>query len=158
MLTMFHQQAERPHRVLDVEAPFACEIADPVTGEVLDARLVGVFDLVTQDSDGRHRVIEIKTGARRWTAEKLMFDLQLSCYSLAAQLMGYGDARLTVQLLLKTKQPALELYHPARTEADQRDFIAVAAGVLKAVDAGIAYPVRDWHCKGCQYAHACVVG
>ena len=28
-------------------------------------------------------------------------------------------------------------------------------GVLRAVDAGVAYPVRGWACRGCQYAYAC---
>ena len=158
MIAVFHDQVERPHRVLDVESPFACNIADPATGEILDARLVGVFDLVVEDPDGRARVVEHKTAARRWTADKLTYDLQLTGYALAAGLMGYGDARLTVQLLLKSRQPAVELYHPTRTTADHRDFIATATGVIRAVNAGVSYPVRDWHCKGCQYAHACVAG
>jgi putative RecB family exonuclease len=157
LLAVFHEQVGRPPRVLDIEAPFSLEIADPITGEALEARLVGVFDLVVGDADGQTRVVEHKTAARRWTEDRLTYDLQLSAYSLAARLMGYGDARLTVQVLLKTKKPALELYHPTRTAADHRDLIAVAVGVLKAVDAGIAYPVRDWHCKSCPYAHACVV-
>jgi CRISPR/Cas system-associated exonuclease Cas4 (RecB family) len=29
------------------------------------------------------------------------------------------------------------------------------AQVLRAADVWVAYPVRGWACKGCQFAHAC---
>jgi putative RecB family exonuclease len=159
LLRVFYDQAGLPH-VTDVEAPFSAEINDPVTGEVLPARLVGVFDLVVADPDGRNRVIEHKTAARRWTEDKLNFDLQLSAYHYAAAQMGYGDVRLTVQVLLKTKRAAVELYHPTRTGADHNDLLATVAGVLKAIDIGVSYPVRDnWACKkGCPYAGPCLAG
>ena len=42
-----------------------------------------------------------------------------------------------------------------RGPRDEDDFLRTAVGVLRAVDAGVAYPVRGWACKGCQFAHAC---
>jgi RecB family exonuclease len=157
LLRVFYDHADPPRRVLEVEAPFSIEVNAPTTGKALGARLVGVFDLVVADASGRNTIVEHKTAARRNPAT---YDnsLQLSAYHLAAKMMGLGDARLTVQVLLKSKKPAVELYHPTRTEADHRDLIATAAGVMKAIDAGVNYPVRDWHCRSCSYAHACVTG
>lgn len=158
LLSVFYAQAPRPHQVVAVEEPFSLELTDPATGAALPARLVGVFDLVVAENDGSHTVVEHKSAARRWDSNKVDHDLQLSSYSLAARMLGYGDARLTVQALLKARKPALELYHPQRTAQDRRDFVEVAAGVIRAIDAGALHPLRDWHCKGCGFAGPCMTG
>ena len=48
-MRVFHGQAERPAKVVAVEEPFSIEIYDPVTGVVLEERLVGVLDAVVED-------------------------------------------------------------------------------------------------------------
>jgi len=158
LLDCFLAQAPRPAEVLAVEAPFSIEIADPDTGEVLPERLVGAFDVVVRDADGGCRILEHKTGARRWTADRLAYDLQPSAYTLAAPELGYGDADVTIQLLLKTKAPAFETYAVARTEQDRCDLRRVVCGVLAAIRAQAFYPVRDWPCRSCPYAGPCVTG
>ena len=101
------------------------------------------------------RILEHKTAARRWAPDRIATDLQITAYSLAAPLLGLGDAVVDVQLLLKTKKPAFEVLHPVRSDADRRDLVAVVSGVTKAIKAGAFYPVRSWACRGCQYAGAC---
>ena len=79
-------------------------------------------------------------------------------YTLAAPLVGLPDAGVTLQVLLKTKQPALELYHPTRTDRDRQDFIQIISGVLCAIKIGAFYPIRDWPCQSCPYAGPCMAG
>jgi len=43
----------------------------------------------------------------------------------------------------------------SRDGRDEADFIRIATGVLRAIDAGVSYPIRGWACRGCQFAHAC---
>jgi CRISPR/Cas system-associated exonuclease Cas4 (RecB family) len=157
VLACFLKEAPRPTEVLAVEAPFSVEVVDPETGEVLPERLVGVFDAVVRDH-GTIRILEHKTAARRWTEDRLAFDLQPTAYTLAAPVLGYGDAAVTIQLLLKAKKPGFETYAVERTEQDRRDLRRVIWGVLAAIRAGAFYPVRDWQCRGCAYAGACVAG
>jgi putative RecB family exonuclease len=152
MLAEFAAQVVAPATVTDVEMPFAVEVDKDGT------RLVGVLDAVVRDEDGAYRILEHKTAGRRWTSDRLASDLQLSAYNLAAPLLGLGNAAVDVQLLLKTKKPAFEVLHTARTDADRRDLVATVSGVTKAIKAGAFYPVRDWHCRGCAYAGACVAG
>jgi hypothetical protein len=38
---------------------------------------------------------------------------------------------------------------------DEQDFLRTAGGVLKALDAGVSYPIRGWQCRGCPYESAC---
>jgi len=158
LVRTFHEQAARPYKVLAVEDPFSIQLTDPPNGEVLEERLVGVFDAVVGDQDQTCRVLEHKTGARRWSEDRIAFDHQVTAYTLAAPLMGFGEAEVSIQLLLKTKNPALEVLHPTRTERDRRDLLQVIAGVLSAINAGAFYPVRDWHCRGCAYAGPCLAG
>jgi hypothetical protein len=72
--------------------------------------------------------------------------------------MGLGDAKVSVQLLLKTKKPDFEVYTPTRTEADSRDFVEMAVGVVKAIKAEAYCTRRDWACATCEYASRCVAG
>jgi putative RecB family exonuclease len=158
LIRVFHAQAERPTKVAAVEEPFSIEISDPVTGVVFEERLVGVFDGVVQRPDGGYHILEHKTGARRWSEDRLAFDLQISAYTFAAPMMGFGNADVQVQLLLKTRIPALELYHPLRTDRDRQDLLHLLAGVLLAVQARAFYPRRDWGCRSCPYAGPCLAG
>ena len=158
MLNVFHELAPRPHKVLGVEEPFSIEIIDPRTGTPFAERLVGVFDAVVQDEDGSCRILEHKTAARRWNQTRLDFDIQVTGYTLAAPMVGLPDAAVTLQVLLKTKAPTLELYSPTRTDRDRQDFLLIISGVLCAIKVGAFYPIRDWPCASCPYAGPCMAG
>ena len=158
MLSVFHEQAPRPHKVIGVEEPFSIEVLDPRTGTPFAERLVGVFDAVVQDENGTCRILEHKTAARRWNQTRLDHDLQVTGYTLAAPMVGLPDATVTLQVLLKTKAPSLELYHPARTDRDRQDFLQVISGVLCSIKVQAFFPIRDWPCNGCPYAGPCFAG
>lgn len=159
MLAAYLQNIQLPGHVVEVEMPFSLEIFDPDTGEVLPARLVGALDLVVQKDDGTYVIIEVKTAAKRWSESRLTDDSQISAYSFAAPCLGLGNARVDVHLLLKTKKPDVEIYKTTRTERDHEDFLRMATGVIKAIDAGIYFPRRDWWgCKTCEFAGPCLAG
>jgi hypothetical protein len=157
MVEVFHDHVVKTSATMVVEAverPFAVSIHQPDTGEVMEEQLVGTMDLVVTDCDHRAGV-EHKTGARKWSDDQLRFDFQPTAYKLAARQAGMGDVGLRLQLVTKAKVPVVQVAEPERDGGDEVDFLRVAAGVLTAIDAGVAYPVRGWACKGCQYAHAC---
>ena len=158
MLQVFHEQAPRPHQVVGVEEPFSIEVLDPQTGTPFAERLVGVFDAVVRDEDGRYSILEHKTAARRWPKTRLDHDLQVTAYTHAAPLVGLPDANVTLQVLLKTKEPALELYSPTRTDRDRQDLLQVISGVLCAIKVEAFFPIRDWPCASCPYAGPCMAG
>lgn len=157
MLKLFHAEAPRPHRVIGVEEAFSIEVHDPASGEVHFERLVGAIDAITQDEDGRHHLLEHKTGARKRTFGG---DLQGAAYSFVAPRIGLGESvGVTYQLLTKTKTPALYVETQSFTDADRRDFLRTVAGVLGAVRAEAFYPNRaSWMCSGCPYAAPCLAG
>jgi len=78
--------------------------------------------------------------------------------------MAVADVRKTKQLEDEVRRLAQlvaylsldnQVADVERGPRDEDDFLRTAVGVLRAVDAGVAYPVRGWACRGCQYSHAC---
>jgi hypothetical protein len=158
LVRRFHEQAPRPHRVLAVEEPFSIQVENPRTQKPVPERLVGVFDAVVQDADGSCHVLEHKATARRWSQDRLAYDLQVTAYSLAAPLMGFGEADVHVQLLLKTKKPSFEVLRATRSDQDRSDLLQVVSGVLAAIQAGAFFANRGWACGGCVFRGPCLAG
>ena len=79
-------------KILAVEQPFQTSLVDPRTGEELEPKLVGFFDLIEEDEDGNVSVVEIKTAARKWSAGQVELDLQGSLYAEAVSRSGLASA------------------------------------------------------------------
>jgi putative RecB family exonuclease len=156
MLHAFYEHAGRagPVDVDDVERGFAITLHDPVTGEPLEEQLVGTMDLVVRD-EGHRVVVEHKTASRRFTEDQLRFDVQMSAYKVAAREDGLGDVALRYQVITQAKVPAVQIADVTRDAGDEQDFLAITANVLRAIDAGVSYPVRGWACRSCPYSAAC---
>ena len=153
LLSAFHEQADTPE-VVAVEQPFSVDLVDPVTGECLDPKLVGAFDLITQEAD-RPVIVEHKTAARKYTRDQLAWDLQPSVYAYAAQEMGMGPVGLRYQVLVKTRTPAVEICDVERTDAHITEMLETVNAVLRAIEAGVFYRNRGWACGDCQFAYRC---
>lgn len=160
MLTRFDQHAKQIENessmvVKAVEQPFAVTLFDPDTGEVLEERLVGVMDLVVEE-DGVTAVVEHKTAAKKYGADQLHYDFQPTAYQLAMrEELGFNDVGLRYQVITKTKSPQVQVENVVRSFEDEDDFRRVSLGVLKAIDAGVSYPLRGWQCRSCPYQSAC---
>lgn len=152
LLRMFHEKAETP-TVLAVEQPFSVDLVDPVTGEVMEPRLVGAMDLVIQKE--RPEIVEHKTTSKRYAAWQLEFDAQPSVYLYAAREIGIGDANVRYQLLVKTKTPSLQQCPVNRTDTRINEALATMCAVQRAVDAGVCYRNRSWACADCPFRWKC---
>ena len=154
LLTAFKEDAPVYPEIIEVEQPFSFEVIDFKTGEVLPP-LIGAFDLVVRDDAGHIIVIDHKVVKSRWSEGQLAQSLQLSTYHYAAELLGYGNVGLGVQLFLKQKTPKFAALYTSRTASAHQDIIQTAIGVTRAIDAGVNYPVRSWMCDGCAYKEQC---
>ena len=156
MLHAFHEHAAKSGNV-EVEAVehgFTITLHDPDSGEPLEEQLVGTMDLLVREGAERI-VVEHKTAARRYTEDQLRFDVQPTAYKIAARESGLGDVALRFQVVTKTKVPVVQIADIHRDARDEGDFTRIAAGVLKAIDAGVSYPVRGWACRSCPFSSAC---
>jgi putative RecB family exonuclease len=125
-----------------------------VTGEILEERLVGALDLVVREEQ-KHVVEEHKTAAKKWSKDQIKNDGQLSAYKLVARKLGLGEVGLRLRVLTKTKKPKMIVENADRTDRDEREFLETVVGVLRAIDAGVFYPVRTSMCGGCSFQRRC---
>ena len=137
-----------------VEHAFTVALHDPDSGEPLEESLTGVLDLVVVE-DGQRIVVEHKTSSRKYSEDQLAHDLQVTGYKMAARSAGMGEVGLRFQVITKAKAPQVQVADVVRTDGDEEDFARTAVGVLRAIDAGVSFPLRGWQCKTCQFAHAC---
>jgi putative RecB family exonuclease len=149
----FNSELDFAPRRLAKESSFT-SLLMAATGEVLEERLVGALDLVIGDGD-KHIVVEHKTAAKKWSQDQVQHDIQLSAYRLVAGKLGLGDVGLRLQVLTKTKKPAMVIENTERGDKDIQDFLATVVGVLRAVDAGCFYPMRSSMCGGCAFQRRC---
>jgi hypothetical protein len=154
MLDAFLDKVQLPDEVLGVEVPFVLELAHPVTGEVASIPLIGAVDAIVMEH-GAPGVWELKTAAKRRSADQLEYDLQMTAYSMAARELGHDDPELKLLVTTKTKAPDVQVERLVRHRADKHEFAETALTVLAAVNAGIDYRVRGWACKTCGHAGAC---
>lgn len=134
-----------------IEERFETDLADPETGEALDLKLLGVIDLV--DHEGT--LVELKTGARRYSRGDVDRHLQLSLYALATFLITGRIPDLRIDLLLKTKEPKLERYRTSRTLEDLGWTARLVRGVGQAIESDHFYPSPSWQCTECEYFGNC---
>jgi len=153
MLHTFCEQAGTPV-VEAVEHGFTITLHDVDTGEHLEEQLVGTMDLLIRE-EGRIVVVEHKSAARKYTEDQLRFDIQPTAYKLAARESGLGDVALRFQIITKSKVPAVQVVDIHRDDQAEADFVRTVTGVLRAIDAGVSYPIRGWQCRGCPYESTC---
>ena len=151
LVQTFFEQAPRPKTIVGVEEAFALELPD----DPLRRLIVGAVDAVVVDDEDRVVVVESKTAARRWPKEQLEHDFQVSIYQLAARNMDLHNPTLRYDFLLKLKKPILESVEVHRTPQQECEALLIFKQVIRAIDAGIHFPIRGWMCGGCEYAHAC---
>lgn len=154
MVAAFMDGVPRPDLVLGVEMAFSVDLHDDRTGEVLDTPLIGSIDAVVIDND-KPAVWELKTSKKRWSADQLEYDLQVTAYRLGARVLEIDDPTLTLLVTTKAKNPSVRVETVTRTERDESELVSVVASVMRAVEIGVEHPVRSWACKGCPYAGRC---
>ncbi|MCB9475322.1 MAG: PD-(D/E)XK nuclease family protein [Deltaproteobacteria bacterium] len=153
LLQMFHEKADCPN-VLAVEQPFAIELIDSTTGEVMEPKLVGAIDLIIEGSK-RPEIVEHKTTSKRYSKWQLDLEMQPSVYKLAAEELGLGETDVRYQLLVKTKTPSLQQCSVKRSDSQIQEMAETFCAVLQAIESGHFYRNRSWACQDCPFRHAC---
>jgi CRISPR/Cas system-associated exonuclease Cas4 (RecB family) len=153
MLEAFVKHVPLPDEVRAVEVPFSIDLVDDATGEVLPPLIGSIDALVVKN--GVLTVWELKSGKRKWPSDQLGYDLQPTAYRIGMRSHGIENVELELVLTTKAKTPDVQVERLVRSKQDERDLIATAASVVRAVEAGVDHPIRGWQCRGCAYAHAC---
>ncbi|MCC6651684.1 MAG: PD-(D/E)XK nuclease family protein [Candidatus Eisenbacteria bacterium] len=154
MVEAFRKSVKPSFELIDRERSFSIELAHPVTGEILPVPVVGSIDAVIS-RNGEKLLWELKSSKRRWTADQLDNDGQVTLYQIAARSLGHVDAKLELVATTKTKKPDVQIERLVRHRRDEQELTELAFGVLTAIEAGVDYRVRGWQCRSCQWAGSC---
>ena len=154
-LTHLYISQRTARRVLAVEAPFRLKPEQLPSSFAFTEPLAGIVDLIEEEEDGTIYITELKTSGKRFDQMRVSFDLQMSIYAAAREVLGFPTAKLRFCVLVRSRKPSIETYEVVRETTEIAEAGTVVSGVLRAVDAGIFYPVRSWRCATCPVRPAC---
>ena len=159
LLVKTFYEGAKPMEVIGVEEPYSSVLYDE-EGNPTDFKLIGIVDCIQRDKDGNLIIIDNKTANRAYSKDKIEQDLQMTVYSYlmcANKLMpAKADTKHRFDVLLKLKQPRLDIYYTTRSAADRKRLTKIINQVLRGIEAGVFFPNPSWMCSDCQYAQACV--
>lgn len=125
--------------------------------ENVDTPLIGELDMLTRNPDnGRLRIVDFKTAARKWPEDKAQKDLQASAYCMAFNAEYNTIPEFRFEICTKTKKPEIQILDTERTEQDFAKF----ANIVRAVDHGIKSKVfipnsSSFFCSDCPFKQHC---
>ena len=134
-----------------------CNKAFIIPVEGVELPLIGELDMLTRNQEnGRLRIVDFKTAARKWPEDKAQKDLQASAYCMAFQAEYNTIPDFRFEVCTKTKKPEVQILDTSRTERD----IAKFANIVRAVDHGIKSKVfvpncSSFFCSDCPLKQHC---
>jgi len=151
MLHVFHEAFDPDAQsIIGIEEPFEINLGKRMPP------LVGWIDAIESAPDGTVSIVDLKTAARKYSENTVHSNVQLTCYSLGAQALGFnGDVRFRLDVLLKTQNPELIRYETTRTDDDRKRFLKLVKSVWQGVKKQVFYPKQDWHCSQCGFSEEC---
>ncbi len=119
--------------------------------------LQGFIDLIEQSADGTATIVDLKTAAKKPSSANVQANLQLTCYAVGAESLGFDPDQINLRLdvLLKTKAPEMVLLETRIAEEDRHRFIRLVYGVWSGIEREVFFPRQDWHCSQCAWATEC---
>ena len=138
---------------LTVETSLEAPLVDPVTGEDLGIKLLGIVDLVLDRQDGPV-ICDFKTAANSSPPLELAHEIQLTCYAyLLHQATGLRESSLEIRSLIKTKTPqvAFHAFEPRKPRHFRRLF-AVIQAYLDDLDQQRFIYRPGWTCGMCEFS------
>jgi len=134
------------------ERPWLCEAR--ISARFPNFRLVGRVDQIYRMSDGRMKLVELKSGDYVVDQEEVDDDLQLTMYALA----------ITHQFGIAPEDLEIELWHLAARQkfatSRSREQLEVATlkinELVEAIQRETAFkPIANRFCRWCDYANIC---
>ncbi len=153
LLNVFHQKLpEDEGAIVAIEEPFTFWL------EGLPVPIIGVYDLVLEDTAGIITIVDHKTSSKAYANSEVDRNFQLTVYHLAARANGYQDREILLRFdcLIKTKTPKFEQYYSTRSELEERKAVKKILSVWEGITKGVFIPNDEsWKCAGCSFKRAC---
>jgi putative RecB family exonuclease len=151
LLRVYHKnRSEDGFNVIGIEEPFRFEVGG--------IPIIGVFDLVEEDTSGGLIIVDFKTSSKAYSGNDVDNSFQMTLYHMAAKANGCGHREILLRFdcLIKTKRPKFEQYYTVRSDVDEQRARKTIREVWRGIQAGIFIPNdTSWKCPGCAYKAYC---
>jgi RecB family exonuclease len=122
--------------------------------------LIGEIDLIVKDPQNKTILVDWKTAARKWPAEKANKDLQATCFMYAYEQITPGfkaeENLFRYDVVTKTKEPSYTQYSPMRSGDDFLRLSQLVQTAEKLIASEAFLPnEQGFYCGGCQHVSAC---
>jgi RecB family exonuclease len=133
-----------------ITAIMAVETSFSLTVTGLAVPFVGVIDLIAE-VDGQATVVDFKTAASRYEAHEVRLSDQLTAYQLAEP----QSERMSLCVLLKTKDPSIDWHFAGRDGTQLSECLANVVFVANQIAANHFYRRPGKWCTWCDYLPVC---
>ena len=145
--------------VIDASVPFRVMLTDYRGIPVSDKPCIGEFDLLIRLPDGTTAIVDWKTAARKWPADKASKDFQATCYLYAGwreKRMNPEETLFRYDVITKTAKPSVTRYPTMRKHDHFQRMLRIVGAVENAIRAEAFLPnPASFFCSDCVYAAAC---
>jgi putative RecB family exonuclease len=150
MLDVFHQSFDPSMQIIGIEEPFEFDLGKRIPP------LVGYIDAVELAPDGTVSIVDLKTASRKYSDNMVHSNVQLTCYSIGAKVLGFnGNTRFRLDVILKTQNPEVIKYETSRTDADRERFLKLVKSIWLGIKKSVFFPKADWQCGQCSFIDRC---
>ena len=143
-------------RMLEVNRSFCVPLVD-AAGEALEKPMVGEMDCLVEKG-GEKIIVDWKSSAKRWPADKAIKDLQPTTYLYTASLLMPEQhiRSFRFDVVTKTKTPIFEQHLTMRSPEQFQRLVALAKVAERLVQHDLFYPAEQgFFCGGCGFQGAC---
>lgn len=138
------------------EAVIAVAQAFSIDLPQLSRPLIGEFDCVALEADGKPVIVDWKTSGTKWSSSKADRDLQATCFSFAYRAKHKQIPKFRFDVITKTKTPSADSHYTRRTEDDMLRFLKMLSEVERAIQKEVFLPSEtSFFCGECPFKDAC---
>ena len=153
LLTAWYSKIEvNNYKVLAIEEAFSLDLPN------IPIPIIGVTDLIEEDSAGTIIITDFKTAGKAYSSDEIDNNMQMTVYQLAAKANGFAGREILLRFncLIKTLKPKFETYYTVRTEVDEKRLIKKIQQVWDGISKGVFVPNdTSWKHKNCAYRKVC---
>ena len=153
LLTAWYSKIEvNNYKVLAIEEAFSLDLPN------IPIPIIGVTDLIEEDSAGTIIITDFKTAGKAYSSDEIDNNMQMTVYQLAAKANGFAGREILLRFncLIKTLKPKFETYYTVRTEVDEKRLIKKIHQVWDGISKDVFIPNdTSWKHKNCSYRQVC---
>jgi len=142
--------------VIEVSMPFCVPVIAEDGTLASEKPIIGEIDCVVKNPRDGVVILDWKSAARRWPADKAVKDLQATCFTFAYTIKQNLNPKFRFDVVTKAKTPSYEQHCTERTADDFSRLVQMICVMEKAVKAEVFMPnMTSFYCDDCSFQGSC---